>query len=75
MSAHDTHENDATIHGLLAEFETPEALLSATKQAFADGYRKMDAYSPFPIHGLAAALVWPSHIRGDLAAIVAGEIR
>jgi hypothetical protein len=42
--------------GLLAEFETPEALLRATKRAYREGYRKMDAYSPFPVPDLAESL-------------------
>lgn len=42
--------------GLLAEFETPGALLHATRQAYSEGYRKMDAYSPFPVPDLAEAL-------------------
>lgn len=37
------------IYGVMAEFQTPEALIAATHQARAAGYRKMDAYSPFPI--------------------------
>jgi hypothetical protein len=44
------------VYGLIAEFEDAEILLSATKKAYSEGYRKMDAYSPFPIHGLADAL-------------------
>jgi hypothetical protein len=44
------------IHGALAMFETHEQLLNAARRAYARGYRKMDAYSPFPIEGLAAAL-------------------
>ena len=43
-------------HGLMAEFERPEELLAAAKKAYAEGYRRMDAYSPLPIHGLAAAI-------------------
>jgi hypothetical protein len=31
-------------------------LRSATQQAYADGYRRMDAYTPFPVEGLAEAL-------------------
>ena len=46
----------ADIHGLLAEFTTPEALLDATRRAYDAGYRRMDAYSPFPVEGLAEAL-------------------
>lgn len=43
-------------YGLLAEFETPEDLLRATRRAYAEGYRRMDAYSPFPVEGLSEAL-------------------
>jgi hypothetical protein len=42
--------------GLLAEFLEPDELLWATEQAYAAGYRRMDAYSPFPVEGLADAL-------------------
>lgn len=44
------------IHGLLAEFDSPEVLLEAAKRAHADGYRRMDAYTPFPVEGLADAI-------------------
>jgi hypothetical protein len=44
------------LYGLLAEFRTPAELLAAARQSFAEGYRKMDAFSPFPIDGLAEAL-------------------
>jgi hypothetical protein len=40
------------IHGVVAEFEGPDQLLEAAKQAHAAGYRQMDAYSPFPVHGI-----------------------
>ena len=42
--------------GLAARFGSEEALLEATKAAYLIGYRKMDAYSPVPIDGLAEAL-------------------
>jgi len=44
------------LHGLMAEFEEHEELLKATRKAYAEGYRRMDAYSPFPVEGLAEAL-------------------
>ena len=44
------------IYGLMAEFDSPEALVAAARSAFAAGFRKMDGYSPFPIDGLADAL-------------------
>ncbi|HKY31597.1 MAG TPA: DUF3341 domain-containing protein [Candidatus Polarisedimenticolia bacterium] len=43
-------------YGLLAEFETAEAILQAARQAHAAGYRKMEAYTPFPIEDLTEAL-------------------
>ena len=46
----------APIYGLMAEFDSPEALLAAARSAFAAGFRKMDGYSPFPVDGLAEAL-------------------
>lgn len=42
--------------GLLAEFEEHDQLLAAARHAYAEGYRKLDGYSPFPIDGLAEAL-------------------
>lgn len=44
------------LFGLMAEFEEHDELLAATRRAYAEGYRKMDAYSPFPVEGLAEAL-------------------
>jgi Alternative complex III, ActD subunit len=44
------------IYGLLAEFGTPERLLEAAQRAHAAGYRRMDAFTPFPVEGLADAV-------------------
>ena len=41
---------------LLAEYETPEAVVEATRRARVAGYRRMDAYTPFPVEGLAEEL-------------------
>lgn len=41
---------------LMAEFATADALLAAARQARAAGYRHAEAYSPFPVDGLADAL-------------------
>ena len=45
-----------TLHGLMAEFDTPTALVEATERARLEGYRRMDAYSPIPIEELSEAL-------------------
>jgi hypothetical protein len=44
------------LHGLLAEFETPTALVQAVHAARQAGYTRMDAYSPFPIEAMPEAL-------------------
>lgn len=44
------------LYGLVAEFDDPDAVVSAASAAFDAGYRRMDAYSPFPVHGLADAI-------------------
>ena len=36
-------------YGLLAEFDTPTALVAAAKRAYEAGYRKMDTFSPYPV--------------------------
>ena len=52
-----SHEEIApTLYGLMAEFDTPDALLAATTKARLAGYRQMDAYSPIPIEELSEAL-------------------
>ena len=53
------HEEESTLFGLMAEFETPDELLAAAKTTFAAGYRKIDGYSPLPIHGLGDAIGFP----------------
>jgi hypothetical protein len=44
------------LYGLMAEFTHHEALLAAAERTYAEGYRRLDAYTPFPIHGLSEAL-------------------
>src|ERR1041385_3267075 len=42
--------------GLLAEFETPEALVAAARETRARGYRSLDAFTPFPVPELYSVL-------------------
>jgi len=49
-------KNDRAMYGLMAEFENPNDLVAAALHARREGYRKMDAYTPFPVEGLAEAL-------------------
>ena len=43
------------IYGLMAEFADPTALVLATRRTHEEGYRQIDAYTPFPIHELIDA--------------------
>ena len=67
-------EHERILYGLMAEFEEHEHLLEAAKRAYAEGYRRMDAYSPFPIEGLAESLghvgIGPVTDPKDLAAAI-----
>src|SRR5207248_11242343 len=43
-------------YGLMAEFHDADDLMRAAHAAREDGYTQMDAYSPFPVHGLHEAV-------------------
>ena len=58
------HQMDETpkLYGLLAEFDSPTAIVTAARKARDAGYVKLDAYTPYPIHELDAALKLPRTI-------------
>lgn len=60
-------QSGAPLYGLMAEYDTPEDLIKAVDEAYAAGYRTMDAYTPHPVEGLADAL---GHRAGKLAPVV-----
>ena len=41
------------VYGMMAEFDSATALVEAARRTRQAGYNKIDAYSPFPIEGLA----------------------
>ena len=43
-------------YGLLADFAHPDAMLDAARAARAAGYRRIEAYSPFPVEGIEEVL-------------------
>ena len=44
------------IYGVMGEFSTPEELIHAVEKIREAGYRRLDAYAPFPVEGLSKAL-------------------
>ena len=59
------------MYGLMAEFSSEASLLRAARHAHEAGYRRMDAYSPLPIDGLAEALGF-RHTRVPLIVLIGG---
>jgi mono/diheme cytochrome c family protein len=47
---------EAPLHGLLAEYETPDALIKASERVRNAGFRDWDTFSPFPVHGIDGAM-------------------
>ncbi len=47
---------DGDHFGLLAEFDSPKTLLHACEKVRDGGYTRWDAHTPFPIHGIDAAM-------------------
>ena len=63
--------NASGLYGVIAEFEDPNALIAATQRAHQAGYRRMDAYSPYPIEELHEAL-GARHTRLPLIVLIGG---
>ncbi len=58
MTAHDplTTDDARVLHGILAEFADPGALVAAARAVREAGIRRWDSYSPFPVHGIDGAM-------------------
>lgn len=55
MSVH-AIEHTHLLYGLMAEFETAGELVAAARKTREAGFKKFDAYTPFPIHELDEAM-------------------
>lgn len=72
---HAEHETDSgapMVYGLVAEFDDPDAILSAAHRTYKEGYRQFDAYTPFPIHGLDEAIGFKKNMVAPL--VLAGGL-
>ncbi len=47
-----TENKDNELYGLMAEFDTSEELVEASRKTYDAGYRNLDAYTPFPVEEL-----------------------
>src|SRR5438067_3407223 len=61
------------VYGLMAECDTPDGVVAAARRTYEAGYRKIDAYSPFPIEALSEAIGF--HTNGvPLVTLVGGVL-
>lgn len=51
-----SENNEKKIHGIVAEFDSVDTLLDACRKVRDAGYKKTDAFAPFPVHGIDKAL-------------------
>jgi hypothetical protein len=63
--------NEPAIYGLMAEFDTADEIVAAAKRTHAAGYKKIDAYSPFPVEELWEAIGF-HHNRVALVVLIGG---
>jgi hypothetical protein len=61
------------LYGLMAEFDNSESLLDAAQRAREAGYQRMDAFTPFPVEGLADVIDVPSS-RVPLICLIGGLV-
>lgn len=59
------------MYGLLAEYDSPSALMQAAEKLRDAGYTKFDCHSPFPIHGMDQAMGMKGSPVGFIAGICA----
>jgi Protein of unknown function (DUF3341) len=64
--------NDIELYGCMAEFTKPEELVDAARRAREAGYQRVEAYSPFPVHGINEALGLKPSVVPKLALIGGG---
>jgi hypothetical protein len=51
-----TQAEETGIYGVMAEFDDPNAVVAAARKTYAAGYRRINAYSPYPVEELSEAI-------------------
>jgi len=59
-------------YGLMAEFDSPAAILSAAEKIRAAGYCRWEAFTPFPVHGLDQVAGFKNSLVGWFALLFGG---
>jgi hypothetical protein len=59
-------------YGLIAEFDSPGAVLQAAEKVRDAGYRRWDVFSPFPVHGLDKVMGLGNSLVGWFAFVFGG---
>ncbi len=62
MSNESNSSQEQRLSGVLGQFEDPKTLLHACEHARDAGIKKMDAFTPFPVHGIEKAMGVPRTI-------------
>src|SRR5438270_13940140 len=44
------------LYGVMAQFDSPSALVAAARRTYEAGYRRINGYSPYPIEELSEAI-------------------
>jgi len=73
VSVYESPIQDSPSYGLMAEFDSAQELMDAAHKTHAAGYQRIDAYSPFPIEGLAEAIGFHKN-RVALVVLIGGII-
>ena len=59
------------VYGVMAEFDNPNDVVAAAERVHREGYRRIDAFSPYPIEALSEAIGF-HHNRMPLIVLIGG---
>jgi hypothetical protein len=59
-------------YGILAEFDSPAAILHAAEKVRAAGYSRWDVFTPFPIHGMDKVMGLKNSLVGWVSLFMGG---
>jgi hypothetical protein len=71
---HGSAANEPVFHGLLAEYRSAQELVDAAQRAHAEGYRRMDAFTPFPVEALSEIVCDHHRSKVPLVCLVGGIV-